>query len=164
MEKESSFTSTSILGSIYDEVCRWQTADMSGNEIRKLPCFEVEIPDHCMLKWGELYEQYRKDMRNALSGGRSNSNEEANEVIKMYKQKFDDEINVENGSKSITDIYNEALAVYHVTYDYAKNNGVAKCAFAWKVAGPVLVRYYAEKQYQKTVTCSPSVLREIFGC
>jgi hypothetical protein len=56
------------------------------SEIRKLPCFEVEIPDHCMLKWGELYEQYRKDMRNALSGGRSNSNEEANEVIKMYKQ------------------------------------------------------------------------------
>jgi RNA-dependent RNA polymerase len=80
-------------------------------------------------------------------------------------QKFADEINIEDGSKSITDIYNEALAVYQVTYDYAfELKDVAKCAFAWKVAGPVLVRYYAEKQYQKTLICSPSVLREIFGC
>ncbi|KAK2385873.1 RNA-dependent RNA polymerase family protein [Trifolium repens] len=74
-------------------------------------------------------------------GDRSNSNEEANQVIKMYKQKFADEINIEDGSKSITDIYNEALAVYQVTYDYAfELKDVAKCAFAWKVAGPVLVR------------------------
>jgi hypothetical protein len=31
MDRSSSFTSTSILGSIYDEVCRWQTTDMSRN-------------------------------------------------------------------------------------------------------------------------------------
>ncbi|KAK2397936.1 RNA-dependent RNA polymerase family protein [Trifolium repens] len=142
MDRNSSFTSTSILGSIYDEVCRWQTTDMSRNEIRKLPCFDVEIPEPCKHKWRRLYIQYRQDMSKALSDvDRPNSNEEANQVIKMYKQKFADEINIEDGSKSITDIYNEALAVYQVTYDYAfELKDVAKCAFAWKVAGPVLVR------------------------
>ncbi|MCI08591.1 putative RNA-dependent RNA polymerase 5-like, partial [Trifolium medium] len=161
--KDNYFTSTSILGSIFDEVCRWQITDMSGIKIRKLPCFDVEIPEHCKHKWSQLYLRYRGDMSSALSGDRSNSNEEANEVIKLYKQIFDDAINIEDGSKSITDIYNEALAVYHVTYDYAIKYGVEKCAFAWKVAGSVLVRFYAEKQYQKTLICSTSVLREIFG-
>jgi hypothetical protein len=61
------------------------------SEIRKLPCFDVEIPEHCKHKWRRLYIQYRQDMSNALrqdmsDGDRSNSNEEANQVIKMYKQ------------------------------------------------------------------------------
>ncbi|KAK2444191.1 RNA-dependent RNA polymerase family protein [Trifolium repens] len=164
MNRYDSFGSTSILGSIFDEVCRCQITDMSGIEIRKLPCFDVDIPEHFKHKWGELYCQYRHNMRNALNGDLSNSNVEANEVIKMYKQKFDDAINIEDGSKGITDIYNEALAVYHVTYDYAiLKKDVGKCGFAWKVAGSVLVRFYAEKQNQKTLTCSSSALREIFG-
>ncbi|XP_045790333.1 probable RNA-dependent RNA polymerase 5 [Trifolium pratense] len=164
MKRDNSFTSTSILGSIFDEVCRWQITDVSGIEIRKLPCFDVEIPDDYKHKWSSLYIQYRQDMSTALNGKRPNSNEEANEVIKLYKKIFNDAINIVDGSKSITDIYNEALAVYHVIYDYAMvKKDVARCGFAWKVAGSVLVRYYAEKQYQKTLICSPAVLREIFG-
>ncbi|MCI05580.1 putative RNA-dependent RNA polymerase 5-like, partial [Trifolium medium] len=109
--------------------------------IRKLPCFDVEIPDHYKHKWSRLYIQYRKDMSTALNGKRPNSNEEANEVIKLYKQIFNGAINIADGSKSITDIYNEALAVYHVIYDYAiAKKDVARCGFAWKVAGSVLVR------------------------
>lgn len=82
----------------------------------------------------------------------------------FFLQKFDDAINVEDGSKGITDIYNEALAVYHVTYDYAIfKKDVGKCGFAWKVAGSVLVRFYAEKQNQKPLICSSCALLEIFG-
>ncbi|GAU37833.1 hypothetical protein TSUD_56930 [Trifolium subterraneum] len=91
MNSYNSFTSTSILGSIFDEVCIWQITDMFGIE-------------HFKHKWGELYHQYRHNMSNVLNGDRSNSNEEANEVIKMYKQKLDDAINIEDGSKGITDI------------------------------------------------------------
>lgn len=64
--------------------------------------------------------------------------------------------------KSISDIYNEALAVYHVTYDYAiGRNEIQKCGFAWKVAGSALTCLSAIKQNQKAF--APSVLREIFG-
>jgi hypothetical protein len=57
------------------------------SEIRKLPCFDVEIPEPCKHKWRRLYIQYRQDMSKALSDvDRPNSNEEANQVIKMYKQ------------------------------------------------------------------------------
>ncbi|GAU22806.1 hypothetical protein TSUD_142460, partial [Trifolium subterraneum] len=147
MERDNkSFTSTSILANSFKGFNLFLLIYVPS-EIRKLPCFDVEIPEHCKHKWSELYKQYRQDMSSALSGGPSNLNEEANEVIKMYKKKFDDDNNIEDGSKSIIDIYNEALAVYHVTYDYANKvtydyadkNGVAKCAFAWKVAGSVLV-------------------------
>jgi len=79
-------------------------------------------------------------------------------------QKFDAVANFEDHSKNISEIYNEALAVYHVTYDYAiESNDVAKCAFAWKVAGSVLIRFYTEKHHLKTLPCNPFVLREIFG-
>lgn len=79
-------------------------------------------------------------------------------------QKFDDDANIEDLSKNISDIYNEALALYHVAYDYAiQVKDVARCGFVWKVAGSVLIRFYAEQQYQKTLICNPFVLREIFG-
>ncbi|XP_039690970.1 probable RNA-dependent RNA polymerase 5 isoform X2 [Medicago truncatula] len=165
MERNISFTSTSILGSIYDEVCRWQTTDMSGIVISKLPCFDVEIPMDRIEYWGKLHKQYRLDMSSALRDTSKKSNEEAAEVIKIYKQKFDAVANFEDHSKNISEIYNEALAVYNVTYDHAikSNNDVAKCAFAWKVAGSVLIRFYAEKHHLKTLPCNPFVLREIFG-
>lgn len=54
--------------------------------------------------------------------------------------------------------------MYHITYDYAIFiKDVGKCGFAWKVAGSVLVRFYAEKQNPKTLICSSSALREILG-
>lgn len=55
------------------------------SEIRKLPCFDVEIPMHCTEKWEALYKEYRKDMCNACSDP-SKSKEEADQVNKIYKQ------------------------------------------------------------------------------
>lgn len=54
-------------------------------DIRKLPCFDAEIPMDCMQKWEELYRNYREDMTNALKDPLK-ANDEADEVIKMYKQ------------------------------------------------------------------------------
>ncbi|TKY44576.1 RNA-dependent RNA polymerase 5 [Spatholobus suberectus] len=164
MEKDKSFTSTSILGLIYDEVGRWQTEDMSGEEIRKLPCFDVEIPPSCMERWETLYKEYRKDMTNALDDT-PEAKGKAAEVIRKYKEElYGATAKMEDSQKNISDIYNEALAVYHVTYEYAmQTKSVRKCGFAWKVAGSALTSLYIMKQNHKTLKCAPSVLREIFG-
>ena len=46
-------------------------------------------------------------------------------------------------TRNIEHVYNEALTIYHVSYDYAKKlNDIAKCGFAWKVAGSALCAYY----------------------
>ena len=55
------------------------------SEVRKLPCFDVEVPEACMEKWKEHYEQYRQDMTAALRNGCEGKNEAADEVIKKYK-------------------------------------------------------------------------------
>lgn len=61
------------------------------------------------------------------------------------------------------DIYNEALAIYNLSYDYAiSKNDVAKCSFAWKVAGSALFKLYAKKNGERTFIFSPSVLNEMF--
>nr|POF25798.1 protein involved in de novo 2 [Quercus suber] len=40
------------------------------SEVRKLPCFDVKVPEACMEKWKEHYEQYRQDMTAPLRNGR----------------------------------------------------------------------------------------------
>jgi len=65
--------------------------------------------------------------------------------------------------KSIGDIFNEALAVYNVSYEYAMlKKEVKRCGFAWKIAGSALTRLYIIKQNEKALNCDPSVVREIF--
>lgn len=49
-------------------------------------------------------------------------------------------------SRKMEDIYNEALAIYHVSYEYAHRCAdVRKCGFAWKVAGEALCSYHEMK-------------------
>nr|POF24522.1 putative rna-dependent rna polymerase 5 [Quercus suber] len=62
MDRDNSFNSTSILGLISDTVNKYQTEDQSIKEVWKLPCFDVEVPEACMAKWKEHYEQYGQDM------------------------------------------------------------------------------------------------------
>jgi RNA-dependent RNA polymerase len=48
-------------------------------------------------------------------------------------------LDFKDSTRDIEHVYNEALAIYHVVYDYAKSqNDVVKCGFAWKVAGSAL--------------------------
>ena len=39
---------------------------------------------------------------------------------------------MEESSKNSEVIYEEAVAIYHVTYDYAVSQGVEECGCAWK--------------------------------
>lgn len=56
-----------------------------------------------------------------------------------------------DSTREIERVYNEALAIYHVTYDYAKTrNDIAKCGFAWKVAGSALCAYHRKMHCMKT--------------
>lgn len=41
---------------------------------------------HCMKKWEAFYKEYRKDMSNARSDVSKSKDEEAAQVIKIYKQ------------------------------------------------------------------------------
>lgn len=56
------------------------------SEIGKLSCFDVkEVPRSCLEEWEKLYGKYKKDMTDALSDP-SKANDEAAEVINIYKQ------------------------------------------------------------------------------
>ncbi|KAL1289441.1 probable RNA-dependent RNA polymerase 3 isoform X4 [Arachis hypogaea] len=166
MEKEKSFTSTSVLGMIYDEVLRWQHKEDSAIEIKKLPCFDIEVPKTSLENWQNLYEEYKSDMTAALrdkENDKDASKEKADEVIKYYKQKlYGGADNMEDSARDINDIYNDALAVYNVTYDHAMAvKQVGKCRFAWMVAGSPLCSLYNLKQDEKAFVVSLSILREI---
>lgn len=69
----------------------------------------------------------------------------------------------EESPRKTEDVFDEALAIYNITYDYAKINGLERCGFAWKVAGPALCKLYATERGEKSITCLPSVLREIWS-
>ncbi|KAK2982311.1 hypothetical protein RJ640_027408 [Escallonia rubra] len=161
MERVSKFQSTSVLGIIYDTVQLGQPEESSIEDFTKLSCFDVEIPDDVKLRWKEGYDDYRKEMQEALNSG-NEPNHAADEVTKKYKKMLYGALELEESERKMEDIYNDALAIYHATYDHAKSKGeVKKCNFAWKVAGPALCKFYTMKQSEKSIACSPSVLREL---
>ncbi|KAB1214810.1 putative RNA-dependent RNA polymerase 5 [Morella rubra] len=161
--RENSFTSTSVLGSIYDTVSSYQAEDPSMKEVGKLPCFDVEVPKVCLDKWKELYDQYRQEMRTALQQGPEGKNEAADEVIKKYKMILYGAAEFEESKRVMEEIFNEALAIYHITYDYAKTRSASYCGFAWKVAGSALIQLYAKKGEGKDAIRALSDRREKGG-
>lgn len=61
-------------------------------------------------------------------------------------------------------INEEAVAIYNICYEYAiQMDDVGKCGFAWKVAGPALLELHALELGEKTLSCAPSVLKELFS-
>ena len=69
---------------------------------------------------------------------------------------------LEGSPRSNEEVYQEALAIYQVTYDHAMRRSVRNCGFAWKVAGSALFKLYAIKHSERSFHCLPSVMREIF--
>ncbi|TXG61454.1 hypothetical protein EZV62_012817 [Acer yangbiense] len=162
-DKSISFDSKSVLGKIYHRVKSYEAEDLPV-KVWKLPCFDVGVPEPCKTKWKELYGQYRQEMWAALRSDKEDKNEDADEVIKNYKQILYSAEEFEQSTRSLEEIYDEALAIYHITYDFAKNKeAVGYCNFAWKVAGSALCKLYALKQSERTMVCLPSVLKEICG-
>ncbi|POO00831.1 RNA-dependent RNA polymerase-type [Trema orientale] len=165
MEKKNSFTSASILGEIYNKVMAYQAEDHSSKEIWKLPSFEVKVPSDCFNKWSKHYEGYRTEMSNAMNiDHRDERNQASDQVIREYKKLLYDAEDFEGSNRSKEELYNEALAIYHLSYNYADVKGSASyCSFAWNVAGPVLFELLTSKQTaEKPLLCLPSVLRELF--
>ncbi|GAV88059.1 RdRP domain-containing protein [Cephalotus follicularis] len=165
MERGNMFKSKSILGVIYDTVTSYEVENLSSKEIRKLPLLNEEVSEECLRKWKDLYEEYRGRMHAALqSDGEDKDEDGANQVIKDYKKKLYDAAEFEQSARNAKEIYEEALAIYHVVYDYAMAKGdTSKCGFAWKVAGAALCKLYAYKQNERCMVCLPSVLVDIYG-
>ncbi|XP_050217992.1 probable RNA-dependent RNA polymerase 5 [Mercurialis annua] len=167
--EDISYTSTSILGLIYDKVKSYQEDEESSKtEVWKLPYFENQVSASSRLKWEQLYGQYRQDMTAALDRNidinRELKNESADEVVKKYKQLLYEAPEFEESKRPIADVFEDALALYEVCYDYAKSRGdVSRCGFAWKLAGRALCKYYIISQSEHSITCVPSVLKEMFG-
>ncbi|KAJ1430332.1 putative RNA-dependent RNA polymerase 3 [Sesbania bispinosa] len=55
-------------------------------------------------------------------------------------------VEMDYSPKKLIDIYNEALALYHVTYDYATETKEVQGCFVWKVGGEALMRIYTIQQ------------------
>ncbi|GKA72180.1 probable RNA-dependent RNA polymerase 5 [Tanacetum coccineum] len=119
-------------------------ASKSGKKIWKLHYFDISnVPNSCLSLWKERYEAYKQDMKNALNYNDISKNDAASSVIEKYKQILYGASDFKDTTRNIEHVYNEVLAIYHVSYDYARKwNDIAKCGFAWKVAGSALCAYY----------------------
>ncbi|KAF9615290.1 hypothetical protein IFM89_022617 [Coptis chinensis] len=161
MERQNSYCSKSVLGLIYDEVNLFRTTELQSNDAWKLPCFrEQVVPSSCEDKWQKLYVQYRAEMTSVMEIKDKEAKDiAAKDVIQKYKQILYGTTEFDDSTREKEVIYNEALAIFHVTYDYAKTNGVGKCNFVWKVAGRALCTLYATLQ-DKDIW---KVLREILN-
>ena len=54
--------------------------------------------------------------------------------------------------KKQDEVYNEALAIYHITYDCANHRRDAKyCFFVWRIASSALLKSYAKKQDERSL-------------
>jgi RNA-dependent RNA polymerase len=159
------FRSTSILGLIFDTVDSHNAEEPPPSEISKLWYFEDEpVPKSHMDKFTSWYENYRSEMSQAMmETDKVKRNQLTNEVIQRYKQDFYGAAGFEDSNKSLEELYPQALALYNVVYDYAIQEGVAKCTFAWNVAGPVLCKFYLKKTKDKSVVASTSVLKKLLG-
>ncbi|CAE5990913.1 unnamed protein product [Arabidopsis arenosa] len=157
MERNKIFKSTSILGLIFDTVDSHNAEKPPPSEISKLQCFENEpVSEFHMEKCKSWHKKYRHEMCQAMI----TDDDSCNEVIQRYKQEFYGAAGFKESKRSLEELYPNALALYNITYDYAiKKNNVKSCGFVWKVAGPVLCRFYEKN----SIMCSISVLKEIFG-
>ncbi|ESR64511.1 putative RNA-dependent RNA polymerase 3 [Citrus sinensis] len=163
-DESVSFESTSVLGTIYNTVKSYEAVDRSVTEIWKLPCFDDGVPEACMTKWKGYYDQYRWEMKEAIDKCTVEREEAAELVIEKYKQILYGAAEFEQSTRTLEEIYNEALAIYNITYDLAASRRqVSYCSFAWRVAGSALRKFYARRQGDRSMLCSASVLREICG-
>ncbi|XP_071715464.1 probable RNA-dependent RNA polymerase 5 [Rutidosis leptorrhynchoides] len=155
-----SYTSSSVLGEIYETAKAYQPDNALIQNIWKLPSFEIEIPEASLNIWKARYTSYRQEMRTALfTSGEESKNGSANIVIKRYKQMLYEAEDFATSSRNMEDIYNDALAIYHASYEHAQRYAeVSKCGFAWKVAGEALCSFHAMKAPGRSIPFKATVL------
>ncbi|KAI3775549.1 hypothetical protein L1987_50128 [Smallanthus sonchifolius] len=156
---EKSYNSSSVLGEIYDTAKAYQPDNALIRNIWKLPCFNVEVPEHVLNLWKNRYDSYKQEMFEALQSGDESKNNSANIVINKYKQMLYEAEDFASSTRKVEDIYNDALAIYHASYDNAhKYADVRKCGFAWKVAGEALCSFHESKTPGRSIPFKIAVL------
>lgn len=156
-----SYRSTSVLGEIFDRADQLKL-DGSSIQVWKLSNFIAEIPKDRLRSWEDHYKAYRSEMTEAMQLGGDSKKEAAGDVIEKYKQILYGANDLHKSSRPWEEILVDALAVYHVTYDYAIKQGQPKyCGFAWKVAGLALMQAFINEQDEKPVPCLLSVVRQL---
>ncbi|OAY84361.1 putative RNA-dependent RNA polymerase 3 [Ananas comosus] len=166
---EDSYNSTSILGLIYDKVMTFHEEKDGAIEIWQLPCFTTEeVPQPCFQLWNNRYSEYLQEMSQLcqMKGGECNEFKDSvfREIFRKYKQMLYGAADYEERARPRNEIFNEALAIYSIAYNKAKNDcAVGRCGFAWKVAGEALCELYIKKMGLKSINCAHSILREIVG-
>ncbi|URE46868.1 RNA-dependent RNA polymerase [Musa troglodytarum] len=168
MERSNSYTSTSILGLIFDTVNSVQTEDPPSNGISKLPCFAEESSQSCLLLWSQRYSNYLKEMKQVMEmkhETKDSKNEMADEIIQKYKLLLYGAAEFEESPRKLEDIWDEARAIYNIAYGHTERcQAVGRCSFAWNVAGRALCMLHASRQGEKcSIPCSTTVLKEILG-
>ncbi|XP_021723566.1 probable RNA-dependent RNA polymerase 5 [Chenopodium quinoa] len=150
------YKSKSILGDIHDIVDQLS----APIKLRKLECFEANIPEMYIVLWKNHYDKYRFEMQKAL-----NESKNADFVYQKYRKELYGGVDTYDSDmieKAWKEIRLEALAIYHVCYDYAiDNKDPKKCGFAWKVAGDALWKIYLKSTGEKPILFAPSVLRQM---
>ncbi|TYK28744.1 putative RNA-dependent RNA polymerase 5 isoform X1 [Cucumis melo var. makuwa] len=91
-------------------------------EVQKLPCFEEKVPEYIFMKWKFCYELYIKDMVDAMQLDLDAKNIAAEATIKKYKEILYDAEELKGSPRSNEDVYQEALAIFQVTYDHAMSH------------------------------------------
>lgn len=158
----SSYHSESVLGKIYDQAEEWEL-EIPSVPVWKLSILDVEVPKYNMKTWKCLYKNYLAEMTAVLSTKDEEiRRDHADKVIQKYKQILYEAADFGSSSRAWEEIRFDALAIYHVTYDYAmKIEDAKKCGFAWRVAGEALLKMFTDGQAEKPLVCLPSVLQEV---
>ncbi|KAI8565472.1 hypothetical protein RHMOL_Rhmol03G0262000 [Rhododendron molle] len=173
MGRANSYHSTSVLGLIYDTVEKsLQSEDLLAKDVEfsKLPFFDVQLPKDSWMLWGKRYEDYRNEMSAAVKlEDEDAKNVAANAATNNFKQLLYHAPEFEESKRDVEEIYSDALAIYNVVYEYAERVGdIGRCRFAWKVAGPALLKLYLLKnaeteKVKNPFLCSPTVLQKLFN-
>ncbi|KAH9619567.1 hypothetical protein KSS87_000894 [Heliosperma pusillum] len=155
------YNSKSVLGEIFDRADKLKVEERLIN-VWKISNFEDEIPRAKLQSWIDHYTTYRNEMEEACTLDGELKNEAAGNVIHKYKLILYGADDLDKSPHSWEDIRLDALALYHVTYDYAiKINAAKYCGFAWKVAGSALLKAFIDDQVEKPVPCLLSVQRQL---
>ncbi|XP_017248678.1 probable RNA-dependent RNA polymerase 5 isoform X1 [Daucus carota subsp. sativus] len=147
MERTNIYASTSVLGLIYDAVQRRQTQSVSVEDTWERRNFkEAKVPHECLKLWRERYKKYKEELYYAVKSDEFQSVSVDNIILK-YKQMLYGAEELDHSKREMNDIYNDALAIHNVVYDYAKSvRDAGKCLFAWQVAGDALCKFYGMKE------------------
>ncbi|XP_044975321.1 probable RNA-dependent RNA polymerase 3 isoform X1 [Hordeum vulgare subsp. vulgare] len=167
------YTSTSVLGKIYDKAKSHQPQTVHPINITPLTCFTEEVVDEERNLWGLRYDEYRRVSTSLLDCNHpiSKENKKARfrEMDQKYKQMLYDAAKPEESKKHPFAVYREACAIYQLVYEHAvrcrcddEGRRVERCGFAWRVAGRALCEFYVIKRRCDRVVADIQVLRDAF--